>query len=33
MIVKSVTLHHDSESDSMNSTSLYGCGEVCVSAA
>ena len=31
--IKSVTLQHNGESDSVNSTSLYRHGEVCVSAA
>ena len=31
--VKSVTLQRDSESDYVNSTTLYGRGEVCVFAA
>ena len=31
--VKSVTLQRDGESDSVNSTTLYGRGEVCVFAA
>ena len=33
MTVKSVTLQRDGEKDSVNSTILYGRGEVCVSAA
>jgi len=33
MTVKSVTLQRDGVSDSVNSTSLYGRGEVCVSTA
>ena len=33
MTVMSVTLQHNGESDSVNFTSLYGHGEVCIFAA